>query len=235
MRRPIAVAAAASVLAAAAAVADDGAAGRTTAPRRFSADVTNPWYPLRPGTVLTYTGSKDGKSAREVLKVTRRTRIVDGVPCRVLDDRLYLAGRLAERTEDWYTQDDRGNVWYYGEQTAELDARGRVTSTEGSWRAGADGAKPGIFMPAHPAVGRSYRQEYYEGHAEDRFRIVRLHARVRVPYVSSSHAMLTEETTPLEPGVVDHKYYVRGIGTVREESVKGGSERLALVSRTTAG
>ena len=104
----------------------------------------------------------------------------------MLDDRLYVRGRLAERTSDWYTQDAKGNVWYYGEATAELDAQGNVTSTEGSWQAGVDGARPGIFMPAHPKVGQSFRQEYYKGHAEDRFRVLSVHTTVNVPYVSST-------------------------------------------------
>jgi hypothetical protein len=192
--------------------------------------VDNPWFPLRPGTVYVYRGVKDGKAARDVVTVTHRTVEIDGAPCVVVKDRLYLEGRLEERTTDWYTQDRRGNVWYFGESTAELDARGRVTSTEGTWRAGRHGAKPGIFMPAKPAPGRSGRQESYPGHAEDHFLVLSLHGRVDTAYTSSRHALLTKEWTPLEPGVVDHKFYVRGVGTVLEETVKGGDERLELVS-----
>ena len=121
-------------------------------------------------------------------------------------------------------------MWYFGESTAELDARGHVTSTEGTWLAGRNGAKPGIYMPARPTPGRSGRQEFYEGHAEDHFRVLSLHASVRVPYTTSRNALLTKEWTPLEPGVDDHKFYVRGIGTVLEQTVKGGDERLELVS-----
>src|SRR5205085_9855166 len=100
----------------------------------------------------------------------------------------------------------------------------------GSWQAGRDGAKAGIYMPAHPQVGESGRQEYYKGQAEDHFRVLSLHARVAVPDVSSRAALLTEEWTPLEPGVLDHKLYVRGIGNVLEQSVRGPNERNALVS-----
>jgi hypothetical protein len=200
---------------------------------RFSARIDNPWFPLKPGTTLVYRGLKDGQPSRDVVTVTDRTKTIDGAPCVVVEDRLYLRERLRERTSDWYTQDRNGNVWYYGESTAELDKRGRVTSTEGSWQAGVNGAKPGIFMPANPKVGGGGRQEYYKGHAEDRFQILSLHASVHVPYVSSKNALLTGETTRLEPGVVDHKYYVRGIGTVLEQTVRGGSERNALVSVRT--
>src|SRR5207237_5424748 len=114
--------------------------------------------------------------------------------------------------------------------TAELDAHGRVTSTEGSWRTGSDGAKPGIFMPARPRAGQSARQEFYKGHAEDHFRVISLRASVSVPYLKTKHALLTKECTQLDPGVLDHKHYVRGIGTVREEAVRGPQERLVLVS-----
>jgi hypothetical protein len=199
-------------------------------PSGFSARVDNPWFPLRPGTTYVYRGVKDGEPARDVLTVTHDVKAIQGAPCVVVKDRLYLRGRLEERTTDWYTQDARGNVWYFGESTAELDARGRVKTTEGTWQAGRAGAKAGIYMPAHPTVGRSGRQEFYEGHAEDHFEVLSLHASVRVPYTSSSRALLTKEWTPLEPGVVDHKLYVRGIGTVLEQTVKGGDERQELVS-----
>jgi hypothetical protein len=187
----------------------------------FTARVTNPWFPLTPGTVYTYVGVKDGKPSREVLTVTHRTTTISGAPCVVVDDRLWLAGHLEEKTLDWYSQDARGNVWYFGEQTAELDAKGRVVTTEGSWKAGVDGARPGIFMPAHPRVGQSGQQEYYKGQAEDHFRVVAF---------LGPNALLTQEWTPLEPGVLDHKLYVRGTGTALERTVKGGDELNELVS-----
>jgi hypothetical protein len=196
----------------------------------FYAHVTNPWFPLRPGTVSVYLGVKDGKAARDVVTVTHAVKTIQGAPCVVVRDRLYLNGKLEERTTDWYSQDRRGNVWYFGETTAELDARGRVTSTEGSWQAGRDGAKAGIYMPARPVPGRFGRQEFYKGQAEDHFEVLSRRAAVNVPYTSSRRALLTKEWTPLEPGVVDHKYYVRGIGTALEQTVKGGDERLELVS-----
>ena len=201
-------------------------------PPRYSAHVTNVWFPLRPGSVYVYRGTKDGKPSRNVVTITHSVKTIDGAPCVVVHDVLYLQGKLEERTTDWYTQDAQGNVWYFGESTAELDARGHVTSTEGTWRAGVRGAVAGIYMPAHPFVGRSGRQEYYKGHAEDHFAVVSLHASVRVPYGSSQDALLTKEWTPLEPAVLDHKFYIRGVGNVLEQSVKGPNERNELVSFT---
>ena len=161
--------------------------------------------------------------------MTHLTKSIQGVRATVLHDNLYLAGKLAERTSDWYAQDADGNVWYLGEDTAELDRNGRVTSNEGSWQAGVDGAEAGIYMPAQPKVGESYSQEYYKGHAEDHFRVVSLRTSVDVPYSHSGAAMKTREWTPLEPGAIDFKYYLRGVGTVKEQA-KDGSERGVLVS-----
>jgi hypothetical protein len=196
----------------------------------FAARVDNPWFPLRPGTIDLYRGVKDGQPSRDVFTVTRRAKVIQGVRCTVVRDRLYLRGRLEERTQDWYAQDRAGNVWYFGEATAELNPNGSVKSTEGSWQSGVDGARAGIFMPAHPHQGQSGLQEFYEGHAQDHFRVLSLAAHVRTPGASSKAVLLTREWSPLEPGVVDHKLYVRGIGTVVEQTVKGGDERNTLVS-----
>jgi hypothetical protein len=189
----------------------------------FSARVTNPWFPLKPGTTYTYVGVKDGKPSRDVILVTRRTITIAGAPCVVVSDRLYLAGHLQERTLDYYSQNASGDVWYFGEDTAELDEKGHVTTTEGTWRAGVDGARPGIFMPAHPRVGQTGQPEFYKGHAQDHFRVVAF---------LGPNALRTEEWTPLEPGVLDHKLYVRSVGDVFERTVKGGDELNELVRVT---
>jgi hypothetical protein len=199
-------------------------------PSSFSAHVDNQWFPLLPGTRYVYSGVKDGKRSRDVMTVTHQTKAIDGVPCVVVHDRLYLRGHLGERTTDWYSQDSRGNVWYFGENTAELDAHGHVTSTEGTWTAGVNGAKPGIYMPAHPRIGQTAEQEYYKGHAEDHFKVIGLFGTVSPP--GTKNTLLTQETTPLEPGTVDHKLYVRGIGTVLEQTERGPNERNELVSVT---
>jgi hypothetical protein len=199
-------------------------------PGSFTTKIDNPWFPLRPGTVFTYRGIKDGKQARDVLTVTHLHHTILGISTTVIDDRLYLNGGLAERTTDWYAQDNAGSVWYLGESTATLDRRGRTLSTAGTWRAGVNGARAGIYMPAHPKAGETGRQEYYKGHAEDQFKVLSLAAPVSTPAASSGRALLTQETTRLEPGTVDHKHYVRGIGTVLEQAVQGGSERLVLYS-----
>src|SRR5919197_2642084 len=118
-------------------------------PAHFGPDVTNPWFPLRPGTTYRYRGLDEGDRVVDVVAVTHRTRVIDGVRTRVVFDRLFQSGQVVERTHDYYAQDSCGNVWYFGEDTAELKD-GRVTSTEGTWHSGVDGAQPGVFMQARP-------------------------------------------------------------------------------------
>ena len=198
-------------------------------PRDFSPNVTNRRFPLEPGRTLVYTGTKDGEPALNIVQTTARTRLIDGVTTRVVEDRLYLDNVLEERTSDYFAQDRCGNVWYFGEDTAELDSDGRVVSTEGSFYAGVDGAQPGVVMQARPQVGRTFRQEWFKGHAEDVFTALDRDATITVPYGTFRHALRTKETTALEPGVIDNKYFVKGIGEVTELAVQGPPERLDLI------
>ncbi len=196
---------------------------------RLSANVDNPWFPLKPGTTLVYAGTKDGKAAMDLFAVSARTKTIDGVETRVVEDRLFLDNVLEERTTDYYSQDACGNVWYFGEDTATLDEQGKVLDRSGSFRAGVKGAEPGVFMQAQPELNRWFRQEWSAAEAEDRFRAVDLRSSVKVPYGTFRHSLRTEEKTALEPDVLDNKQYVRGIGEVLEVAVKGPVEKLELV------
>ena len=202
-------------------------------PGEFVGQVTNSYFPLQPGTTLTYKGKVDGKSATDVFTVTDETKEILGVTTTVVHDQVFVKGELVEDTLDWYAQDAAGNVWYFGEDTKELED-GVVVSTEGSWEAGVDKASPGIFMPAQPVVGQVFKQEDAKDVAEDCSKIVDLNASVRTPFVSSNEALKTDEYSLLEPDVLDNKYYVKDIGLVSEQAIQGGSDTLSLVSVTTS-
>jgi hypothetical protein len=203
-------------------------------PANFSPNVDNPYFPLEPGTVYVYGGTEGGKSAVNVLTVTSKTKVIDGVTNRVIEDRVFVNGRLGERTRDYYSQDKAGNVWYFGEDTG-LVKHGKVTTGAGSWHSGVDGAEAGVYMQASPELDRRFRQEWYKGHAEDQYKAVDLSSSITVPYMSSQHALKTEETTALEPKALDNKFYVKGIGQVVERSVKGPEETLVLIDVIHAG
>src|SRR5436309_15299240 len=100
-----------------------------------------------------------------------------------------------------------GNVWYFGEDTMELDKKGRVVSTEGSWRTGVDGARPGIIMEAHSKVGDHYFQENAAPVDQDEATVLNLREIVAVPFATFTNCRQTKEFTRLEPGSIEHKLY----------------------------
>jgi len=199
-------------------------------PENFTTIINNPFLPLEPGNTFIYKGSKEGSKQRDVFAVTDRTIVIDGVTCRVVHDRVFMQGVLQEDTFDYFAQDRDGNVWYFGEDTKELDRHGTVVSTAGTWRAGVDGARPGVIMEAHPKVNDHYFQEVAAPIAQDEAIVLNLHEIVAVPFGKFTNCLQTKEFTQLEPGNVEHKFYARGVGCILGVVVKGGKERLALVN-----
>jgi|SRR5438477_304345 len=207
---------------------DAARAGTAVDASNFVSHITNPWLPYRPGSRWVYRGIKDGQDQIDVVKATHRTKLIEGVTCTAVSDIATHNGTVLERTTDWYAQDTAGNVWYFGERTAAYE-NGHIDRS-GSWQAGVHGARPGIFMNAHPAVGDTHRQEYLRGEAEDQYWLVDLHQHASVPYGTFHHAALTLEWSRLEPNVIDRKLYVRGIGDVSEVSAQGPRETAFLIS-----
>ena len=213
-----------------------GAAAETAGavdPADFTAPVPNPYFPLVAGTVLRYRGSEDGERFREHVTITHHTKTILGVSTVVVRDVLRRSdGTLAEKTHDWYADDNSGNAWYFGEKTATYDRHGNVRSREGSWEAGVDGARAGLIMPAHPMVTDAYRQEFLAGQAEDQAWIVERGFSVTIPYGTVQHAVRSFEWSRLESNVISMKLYAPGLGIVKEMDRAGGNERFELVAVT---
>ncbi len=190
--------------------------------------IDNKYFPLKPGTIMIYNGTdEDGKSFRDVFIVTNETKDIAGISTRVVNDSVFTEGKLSEPTDDWYAQDDDGNVWYMGEYTTDLT--NKKNPHEGSWEAGVNGARAGIIMLADPKVGHTYEQEFAKGEAEDKGSVLSLNENVSVPYGSFSNVVKTKDFSTLEPDIVENKYYAQNIGEIKELIVKGGSEEMTLV------
>ena len=194
-------------------------------PASFTSTVDNRWFPVTPGTKLTYQGTKDGKRAVETFTVAATTKLVDGVICVVTVDVLSLGGVASEKVIGYFAQDRDGSVWSFGEDNQELDANGHVVSTDGSWHAGVDGALPALIMEGAPVVGHTFEHAA----TKNDFAVLSLASAVKVPFGSFDNALVTREWSPLEPDVETHKFYVPGIGVVRDVAVKGPTEELVLV------
>jgi len=198
-------------------------------PGNFVSVIDNPYFPLEPGTTFTYRGESEGAPTRDVMTVTEDTKVILGVTTTVVYHLSYEDGVLIEETFDWFAQDVEGNVWYFGEDTKELDENGNVISTEGSWEAGVNGAEPGIIMLADPKKGDKYQQENAPDIAEDMAQVIGFEDSLCVRYGCFENVLVTKEWSPLEKGVVEYKYYAKGVGFIFGTMVKGGEEQTELV------
>jgi hypothetical protein len=199
-------------------------------PADFSADITNPYWPMKPGMRWIYRGIEEGESSQDIVIVATTTtkKLANGITARVVRDTARSKGQIVEDTVDWYAQDTQGNIWYMGEQTAEFE-NGKVVSRAGSWEAGKDGAMPGIMIPAQPEVGQKYRQEYKKGDAEDNGQVLALNNLVEVEAGQYKSALVTMDTSTLEPDVVEFKFYAPKVGPLLALDISGGAAREELV------
>jgi hypothetical protein len=199
-------------------------------PADFVARIDNEYWPMLPGSRWVYRETDgEGNEQQVEVTVTDETKTILGIEATVVHDVVSEGGELVEDTDDWYAQDTWGNVWYLGEQTVEYE-EGEPVTTAGSWEAGVDGAQAGVIMPGHPEVGLAYRQEYYEGEAEDAGEILSLDEQAEVPFGSFGEVLMTYDYTPLDPDAQEHKYYAKGIGPVLVIALPEGSGREELLS-----
>jgi len=198
-------------------------------PSKFTTEIDNPYWPIRPGSHWVYSEVEDGEAQRVDVTALDKTKTLGGVTARVVHDQVTRKGQVLEDTYDWYAQDSDGNVWYLGENTKEYE-NGKVKTTEGSWAYGVDGAQAGVVVPADPEQGLKYREEYYAGHAEDAAEVLNTTSQVQVPYGRFKDAVLTRNFSSLEPTVEEMKLYAKNVGPVMELLVSGGAGRTELLS-----
>jgi hypothetical protein len=201
-------------------------------PDDFVQQIDNPYWPMAPGSkwVLTQTDFEGNKERIEIT-VTNRKKTIQGIEATVVRDVVTQDGELVEDTSDWFAQDKDGTLWYMGEDTTEYE-NGKPATKAGSWEAGRDGAQAGVFLPGKPEVGMTYRQEYRAGEAEDQTKVLSLDEQVEVPRGFYRDVLMTKDYTPLQPEILEHKFYAKGVGPVLIVGVSGGSFREELVRFT---
>ena len=193
----------------------------------LSVDITNDLLPMPVGATWTYQAvSGDGTERIEVSVESGTTDLASGATARVVRDTAYFEDEKIEDTADWFGQDEAGNVWYLGEDTAEYE-NGEVTTREGSWESGMDGALPGVVMLGDPQVGTSYRQEFLEGEAEDYAEVVSLDETVEAGGETYTGCLKTNDLSAIDPDLDESKYYCSGIGTVLVEEPDATEELIS--------
>lgn len=207
-------------------------------PGNFDSPAENTYMPKTIGSTYVYEAETEDGLVHNEITFTSDTKTILGILCTVVQDVewVFVEGTgfvKTEETDDWHAWDNDGNVWYFGEDTVEYlyddDWNLIGTSTEGSWEAGVDGAEPGVVMLAEPRPGNSYRQEYYEGVAEDMGKVLRDNASVPLPLDDFTDCLVTKEWTPLSPGEIEHKYYAPNVGLVYIEELKGKTVHVELI------
>ena len=207
----------------------------TLDPADFTTEIDNPYWPMSPGSRWVFIeGDPEGTREDVVVEVTDRTKMIaNGVEARVVIDTVSANGIPVEITEDWYAQDELGNIWYLGEYVTNY-VDGVVVDHSGSFEAGVDGAQAGIAVPANPEPGMTYHQEYYEGEAEATAAVVTLgEEQVEVPFgYFNRDVLMTRDMVPTEPKVQELKFYAPGVGPLLSMHTDGPGGRAALVSHT---
>jgi hypothetical protein len=183
----------------------------------------NNYFNLTPGRTFVYLGENEKGDRVDVEEtITDQTKVIMGVTCRVVRAVEWEKSEMIEDTFDWYAQDKEGNVWYFGEDSRDIE-NGEIVGTAGSWEAGVDGALPGILLLANPIAGMWYRQEYYKSEAEDVAQVLSLAESITVPFGTYNNCLKTAEWNLLEKGIIEHKIYAPGVGLLRAVAVKGES------------
>lgn len=204
-------------------------------PADFTTKIDNPYWPMSPGSKWVYreTDTK-GTKEKAVVTVTHKTKtIANGVTARVIRDVVSEKGRPVEITNDWYAQDKQGNIWYLGEAVRNYK-HGKLVDRAGSFEAGVKGAQAGVAMPANPVPGLSYRQEYFQGVAEDKAAVITVgQEQVEVPFgYFNKNVLMTRDLVPTEPKVQELKFYAPGVGPLLSMHTDGTGGRAALISYT---
>ncbi len=196
-------------------------------PADFTTNITNPYFSLPIGKKTVYQSESEDGTERIEIVVPGWTKTVMGVNTLVMWDRVYLNGELIEDTRDYLAQHKNGDVWYFGENVDSYE-KGVIKNHDGTWIAGVDGAKPGIWALASPKVGDEFRNEYYAKQAEDITKIVALDASVTVPLGTYTGCFKTLEWTPLNPNT-ESKYYCKQVAdTALEVDLPGPKHKVEV-------
>ena len=179
----------------------------------LSSTGTNPFFILKPGYRLLLKSD----TGELIITVLNETKMVDGVQTRIVEERESDNGKLVEVSRNYFAISKKDNtVYYFGEDVDMYNSKGKITGHGGSWLAGVNGNKPGVMMPGAPKVGDRYYQEVAPKVAMDRFEILSLTETLKVPAGAMKNVLKTLETTPIEPGAKENKYYARGIGLLKD-------------------
>ncbi len=180
----------------------------------------NRYWSLKPGRYVVLGNLEPDGSELVVISVLDETEMVDGVETRVIEEREFEDGELAEISRNFFAMaEETGDVFYFGEDVDYYED-GEVTRHDGEWRAGKDDARPGLYMPANPVVGMKYYMEVAPNAAMDRAEIFDTDATVETPKGTFRNVLVITESSPLEPDDESYKRYAPEVGMIYDDGLE---------------
>lgn len=174
------------------------------------------YFILEPGFQIVLASQK----AKLTITVLDETKVINGVTTRIVEEREEVNEALYEISRNFFAIDeDTGDVFYFGEEV-DFYENGEIVRHSGEWLAYEDGNSPGLIMPGTPAEGMRYYQEIAPGVAMDRAEVLTVSEVFETPAGEFENCLVTEESSPLEPGIKEYKTYAPGIGMIQDESLK---------------
>ncbi len=187
----------------------------------FSSTGSNKFLILEPGYQLVLSGGGDlGEENELTITVQDKTKVVDGIETRVVVERHVENGELVEVSRNYFAICKQTSSMFYFGENVDNYVDGKIDNHNGSWLVGEENARAGIIMPGTVLLGSKYQQETAPGVAMDRAQIVSMTKKVDTPAGTFDNVLKIKETTPLEPDVVDFKYYAAGIGLIQDGELK---------------
>jgi hypothetical protein len=189
--------------------------------RSWASNGSNDYFIMEVGYQLVLEGEDDGETLELQITVLNQTRVVDGVTCRVIEEREWENGELIEVSRNWFAMDtDTNSIFYFGEEVDDYKD-GVIVGHGGEWESGVGGSKGGLMMPGLVLLGSAYYQEVAPGIAMDRGVHLSLSATRETPAGTFTNCLKVGETNPVDEEVeMEYKYYAKGIGLVQDEEAK---------------
>jgi len=180
----------------------------------------NRYWGLKPGRYVVLGSIEPHGGEFVIISVLDETETIDGIETRVIEEREFEDGKLAEISRNFFAMaKETEDVFYFGEDVDDY-ANGKVTGHGGQWRAGVDGARAGLYMPSNPVVGMRYYMEIHPGVAMDRAEIFETGATVETPAGTFKQSLIITESSPLEPGDESYKRYAPGVGMIFDDGLE---------------
>jgi len=168
----------------------------------------NPCFNLEPGYRLRYSSGE----AIRTMTVRRKTKVVDGVETRVVEEKETQHGQPTRIVWRYYAIDKTTSALYCFGVHIQTYYQGSLVSHRG-WRSGAHGAMFTLALPADPKVGDTLLRNHRPEKPRRQEVVIEVAKKVVTPAGTFTNCLRTETTGGKEDKV---KVFAPGVGLVQD-------------------